>query len=217
MLVEIKKVNKEEIAICTSLDVAETFGKEHRHVLEDIRRISNTISTAEFSALFCEDSYIASNGKRNPMYVMNRDGFALLVMGYNGEKAMRFKLEYIKQFNAMEKALKGKILEREKGIAVRQALTKALQQSSENERMHGHAYSTYTNCIYKALFDKNAKQLREEYGIDKKADLRGCFDKEQLQSIKSMEMLVSGLVDCGWDYSKIKSFIEQTNTKSIAN
>lgn len=217
MLVEIKKVNKEEIAICTSLDVAETFGKEHYHVIEDIRKIQTNISTPEFSGLFCEDSYIASNGKRNPMYVMNRDGFTLLVMGYNGEKAMRFKLEYIKQFNAMEKALKGKILEREKGIAVRQALTKALQQSSENERMHGHAYSTYTNCIYKALFDKNAKQLREEYGIDKKADLRGCFDKEQLQSIKSMEMLVSGLVDCGWDYSKIKSFIEQTNTKSIAN
>lgn len=217
MLVEIKKVNKEEIAICTSLDIAETFGKEHYHVIEDIRKIQTNISTPEFSGLFCEDSYIASNGKRNPMYVMNRDGFTLLVMGYNGEKAMRFKLEYIKQFNAMEKALKGKILEREKGIAVRQALTKALQQSSENERMHGHAYSTYTNCIYKALFDKNAKQLREEYGIDKKADLRGCFDKEQLQSIKSMEMLVSGLVDCGWDYSKIKSFIEQTNTKSIAN
>ena len=217
MLVKIKKVNKEEIAVCTSVDIAEAFEKEHKHVLEDIRKISNTISTAEFSAPFCEDSYIASNGKRNPMYVMNRDGFTLLVMGYNGEKAMQFKLEYIKQFNEMEKALRGKLLEREKGIAVRQALTKALQQSSENDRMHGHAYSAYTNCIYKALFDKNAKQLREEYRIDKKADLRSCFDKEQLQSIKSMEMLVSGLVDCGWDYNKIKSFIEQTNTKSIAN
>lgn len=60
MLVEIKKVNKEEIAICTSLDVAETFGKEHRHVLEDIRRISNTISTAEFSALFSFKSTIVN-------------------------------------------------------------------------------------------------------------------------------------------------------------
>lgn len=217
MLVEIKKVNKEEIAVCTSLDVAETFGKEHRHVLEDIRRIGTSISTAEFSALFCEDSYIASNGKKNPMYIMNRDGFTLLVMGYTGEKAIQFKLDYIKQFNTMEKALKGKLLEREKGIAVRQALTKALQQSSENERMHGHAYSTYTNCIYKALFDKNAKQLREDYGIDKKADLRSCFDEEQLTAIKSMEMLVSGLIDCGWGYDKIKSFIQQTNTKSIAN
>ena len=30
MLVEIKKVNKDEIAVCTSLDVAETFEKEHK-------------------------------------------------------------------------------------------------------------------------------------------------------------------------------------------
>lgn len=37
------------------------------------------------------------------MYYMTRDGFAILVMGYNGEKAMRFKEAYIKQFNAMEK------------------------------------------------------------------------------------------------------------------
>ena len=49
---------------------------------------------------------------------------------------MRFKEAYIKQFNAMEKALQGKLIEREKGIAVRQSLTKALQQSTENERLH---------------------------------------------------------------------------------
>lgn len=65
---------------------------------------------------------------------------------------MRFKEAYIKQFNAMEAVLQGKLIERQKGIAVRQALTKALQQSTENERMHGHAYSTYTNCIYRVLF-----------------------------------------------------------------
>ena len=224
MLVEIKKLNKEERVICTSLDVAETFEKEHKNVLRDIENIKKELSsdlsstnTVEFSALFYEDSYKASNGKKNPMYLMNRDGFTLLVMGYTGAKAMKFKLDYIKQFNEMEKALNGKYLEREKGIAVRQALTKALQQSTENERMHGHAYSTYTNCIYKALFNKNAKQLREEYGIDKKADLRNYFTEEQLKAIKSMEMLVSGLVDCGWDYDKIKSFIMQTNTKQIAN
>ncbi len=26
-----------------------------------------------------------------------------------------------------------------------------------------------------------------------------------------MERLVSGLVDCGWDYGRIKAFIETTN------
>lgn len=125
---------------------------------------------------------------------------------------MKFKEAYIKQFNAMEQALRGKLVEREKGIAVRQALTKALQQSTEDARMHGHAYSTYTNCIYKVLFDMNANQLREKYGIQKRDNLRDCFSSEELRMIQSMECLVSGLVDCGWEYTQIKSFIEQNNT-----
>ena len=146
------------------------------------------------------------------MYYMARDGFTILVMGYTGEKAMRFKEAYIKQFNAMEKILQGKRIEREKGIAVRQSLTKALQQSTENERMHGHAYSAYTNCIYKALFGKNTKQLREELGIGRKENLRDYLSTEELKAIQSMECLVSGLVDCGWGYDQIKEFIQQHNT-----
>lgn len=212
MLVEIKRISKTEMTVVSSLDVAETFKKNHRDVMESIRNIETAISTAEFSALFHLDSYKASNGKMNPMYLMTRDGFTLLVMGYTGEKAMQFKLAYIKQFNAMEKALHGKLIEREKGIAVRQSLTKALQQSTENERMHGHAYSTYTNCIYKVLFGKTAKQLREELGIGKKDNLRDYLSAEELKAIQSMECLVSGLVDCGWGYDQIKEFIQQNNT-----
>ena len=215
MLVEIKKIDREEKVICTSLDVAETFEKEHARVLRDIREMK---CSEEFRlSNFAESKYLNSQNHKMPMYYLTRDGFTLLVMGYTGEKAMKFKEGYIKQFNVMEKTLNSKYLEREKGIAVRQALTKALQQSSENEKMHGHAYSTYTNCIYKALFDKNAKQLREEYELDKKSNIRDYFDEEQLKAIKSMEMLVSGLVDCGWDYDRIKSFIQKTNTKHITN
>ena len=147
---------------------------------------------------------------------MTRDGFTLLVMGYTGELAMKFKEAYIKQFNAMERALRGKQIEREKGIAVRQALTKALQQSTENERMHGHAYSTYTNCIYKVLFGMNASQLREKFGIARKDNLRDCFTADELSAVQSMECLVSGLVDCGWEYDQIKTFIEQNNIRRLA-
>ncbi len=173
MLVETKKLNKKEINVVTSLDVAETFEKEHYHVIEDIRGIQSKISTPDFSGLFYEGEYKASNGKKNPMYYMNRDGFTLLVMGYTGEKAMRFKLAYINQFNQMEELLKGKLIEREKGIAVRQSLTKAIQQSGENERTHGHAYSLYTDLIYRAVFGKNAKQLREELCIKDDAGTGG--------------------------------------------
>lgn len=216
MLVEMKKLNKRERIVVTSLDVAETFEKEHYHVMENIREIQSKISTPEFSGLFYEDEYKASNGKKNPMYLMTRDGFTLLVMGYTGEKAMKFKLSYIKQFNAMEEMLQGKIIEREKGIVVRQALTKALKESGEDERMHNHAYSLYTDLVYKAVFGKNAKQLREEYGITKQDNLRDFFAQEELAKVKSVEMVVSGLVECGWGYDEVKSFIINSTRKLIA-
>lgn len=214
MLVEIMKLGKEERAAVTSLDVAETFGKEHRHVLRDVRELG---CSEEFrQSNFGQSSYLNAQNREQPMIYMTRDGFTLLVMGYTGELAMRFKEAYIKQFNAMEKALRGKLVEREKGIAVRQALTKALQQSEENERMHGHAYSTYTNCIYKSLFGKDAKQLRAQFGVGPKGDLRDCFTAEELAAVQSMERLVSGLVDCGWEYSQVKSFVEQNHSKRLA-
>lgn len=215
MLVEIKTVNKEEVTVVTSLDVAETFGKEHYHVIEDIREIASKISTPEFSGLFYETEYKASNGKKNPMYYMNRDGFTLLVMGYTGEKAMQFKMAYIKQFNAMENALIGKIREREKGIGVRRVLTDSLQRTSENERMHGHAYSTYTDLIYKSVFGKTAKQLRIDLNIGNKENIRDYLTEEELLLVQNAEMLVSSLVGYGWGYGEIKEFLENKSVNKL--
>ena len=214
MLVEIMKVNKEDVTVVTSLDVAETFEKEHRRVLQDIKEMQ---CSEEFRLHnFVQSAYANAQNKKQPMYLITRDGFTLLAMGYNGQKAMKFKEAYIKQFNAMEKSLFERIKEREKGIAVRQALTKALQQSSENERMHGHAYSTYTNLIYKSIFGKDAKHLREEYGISKKDELRDYFSAEELQQVQKAEMLVSSLVEYGWGYDEIKDFILNKIVERIA-
>ncbi len=214
MLVEIKKMNKEETTVVSSLDVADTFVKRHADVLRDIESLQCSREFTERN--FALSSYRDSSGKNNKSYDMTKDGFTILAMGYTGEKAMRFKEAYIRQFNAMEKALIGKMKEREKGIAVRQALTNTLQRSQENERMHGHAYSTYTNAIYKAIFGKNAKQLREEYGIGRQDNLRDKFTAEELSAVQSMEMLVSGLINCGWGYDKIKDFIQENSVKQLA-
>lgn len=214
MLVEIMRMNKEEVTVVTSLDVAETFEKRHDNVLKDIRGLE---CSERFRLLnFEESAYFNSQNKKQPMYYITRDGFTLLAMGYTGEKAVRFKEAYIKQFNAMEKVLLGKIKEREKGIAVRQALTKAIQQSNENERMHGHAYSIYTDVIYKSIFGKNAKQLREDFGISKKDNLRDGFSETELKQVQNAEMLVSSLIGYGWGYDQIKSFVLEQTMKLIA-
>lgn len=90
----------------SSLEVAEKFNKRHTHVLDIIKGFHNDLSTAEFSALFILSSYIASNGKKNYKYLMNRDGFSLLCMGFTGKKALDWKLKYINAFNQMEERLK---------------------------------------------------------------------------------------------------------------
>ena len=206
MLVETMIIQKVERSVVTSLDIAETFEKDHSKVLRDIRELE---CSKDFRlSNFVQYSYVKLQGKKMPMYYMTRDGFTLVAMGYTGEKAMKFKEGYIRQFNEMEKILLGKIRERDKGIAVRQALTNALKESQENAMMHGHAYSTYTDMVYRILFGKSAKQLREEKGLSTKDNLRDFLTEEELKSVQSKEMLVSGLIDCGWGYSQIRDFLK---------
>lgn len=76
--------------------------------------------------------------------------------------------------------------------------------------------SDYTDLIYKVVFGKNAKQLREEYGITKQDNLRDLFSQEELAKVKSVEMVVSGLMDCGWGYDDIKAFVINGVKKLIA-
>lgn len=88
----------------SSRDVAEQFGKEHKDVLEAIRKLM-----AENSALlpmFYKDEYTTVQNRKMPMYYMNRDGFTLLAMGFTGKEALTWKLKYIQAFNMMEEKLK---------------------------------------------------------------------------------------------------------------
>ncbi len=80
MLVEAKRISKAEVTVVSSLDVAETFGKQHAHVLRDIKELE---CSEEFRlSNFGESSYINSQNKKQPMYYMTRDGFTILVIGY---------------------------------------------------------------------------------------------------------------------------------------
>ena len=90
--------------VVSSRQVAEHFGKLHKDVLASIENIR-----AENSALtlmFDKTSYTAGTGKSYPEYLMNRDGFSLLVMGFTGRKSLEWKIKYIQAFNAMEKELR---------------------------------------------------------------------------------------------------------------
>ena len=94
-------------ALTNSLLVAKSFGKEHKHVLDSIRKLIEGCAEISADPMFEETTYVnEQNGQAYPMYLMNRDGFTLLVMDFQGKRAMQFKLEYIKAFNSMEAHIK---------------------------------------------------------------------------------------------------------------
>lgn len=95
---------KENKAVTTSQKVAESFGKEHRTVIRNIRNL--TAQNCAVKKMFVKSTYINSRGQEWPMYYMNRDGFVLLAMGFTGKKALDFKLKYIDAFNKMEQTIK---------------------------------------------------------------------------------------------------------------
>lgn len=93
-------IMKDKQAVTTSLQVAESFEKNHRDVMRTIRNL--TAQNCAVGNMFVESTYVNKQGHEQPMYYMNRDGFTLLAMGFTGKEAVKFKLEYIEAFNKME-------------------------------------------------------------------------------------------------------------------
>ena len=91
--------------VVSSRDIARVFEKEHKIVMRDIRNIiaqdPDWVDGFNFVPISETDSY----GREQPVYLITRDGFTLLVMGYTGAKAMTFKKAYIAAFNKMERSL----------------------------------------------------------------------------------------------------------------
>lgn len=113
--------NGNGVPVTTSVIVAEYFGKNHLHVMEAIRKmlvtIENSIETEsqEVKTYFELSNYETplNNGtgavRKNPMYIMNEEGFTLLAMGFTGEKARLFKIRYIKAFKAMRNVIQNQM------------------------------------------------------------------------------------------------------------
>lgn len=88
--------------VASSRQIAENFGKEHKNVMQ---AVANLVAENSAAKSMFHTATFENRGKQYPMYLMNRDGFSLLVMGFTGKAALEWKLKYIAAFNEMEKKL----------------------------------------------------------------------------------------------------------------
>lgn len=93
---------EKDLMITDSRNIADVFGKQHKHVLESIRNLEKDVPN--FGQMFFEGVLPDSYGREQKVYFMNRDGFSLLAMGFTGSEATRWKLKYINAFNELEKS-----------------------------------------------------------------------------------------------------------------
>ncbi|EAI5863621.1 Rha family transcriptional regulator [Campylobacter coli] len=115
----------------TSLDIAAVFNKRHDNIIAKIE----TFPKDSFTDLnFKASKYIDSTGRILPCYKITRDAFSLLVMGFTGEKAYKWKILFIKAFNEMEKRLRNIEYEKHDKLAFRQSLGYKSQLAQQKQK-----------------------------------------------------------------------------------
>lgn len=204
-------IMKNQQAVTSSLQVAETFEKNHQHVLRDLDNLKEGVQN--WTDLFYEDEYVHPQNKQTyRQIIMNRDGFTLLAMGFTGSKALQFKLKYIEAFNEMENHIKQQLdtsnLSPElqmfnglfKALANQEMATKQLETKvdsiSEIVRMDTKDWRKKANNIIRKIaisqggFDKYKEIGNESYQI---LELRAKCDLDRRLENRRKNMIVQGL------------------------
>lgn len=196
---------KSDQALTTSLKVAEYFGKRHRDVMRAIEDSMASLEGVRKNACpppFTKTTYTnEQNGQKYPMYLLNRDGFMFVVMGFTGKKAAALKWNYIQAFNAMEQILRNQ--KDEQWQQIRSATKVGYKDlSAAVKELYEWAVSHGCKASEKVFYMNFAKLMNKTLGIDPNSRdelaLWQLFEIEKLQFIA--RTIIAGLLARGEDY-----------------
>ena len=196
--------NPQGIAMVDSLFVAEVFGKKHFHVLRDIARLTESKSglSENFAAgNYFLDVYKDATGRKLPHYLMTRDGFTMLIMGYTGPKAMHFKELYIQRFNEMEQCIRSLLSARQEFPM----LTDMICRLHENPKPYH--FSNECDMLNRIVLGMSAKQFRLANGIEKGQSIRPYLTAQQIHALDRLQHLDYGLLYSCPDFQQRKQLL----------
>lgn len=179
---ELMIFERKEQAVVSSRYIAERFGKRHQEVIYAIESRSCDCNgkgckkcsnrgyqqlgilqeeinlKSHLSKMFIKSYYTDSMNRTQREYLMNRDGFALLAMGFTGKEALEWKLKYINAFNQMEAFITERkssewLMTRKQGKLIRRAETDTLANLVEyaeaqgSRNMRKNVYTIYSKLV----------------------------------------------------------------------
>ena len=195
------------VPFTTSKVIAEYGEVAHHTVTRLIQTYESDLN--EFGILRFQIEEKKGRGQPEKHYMLNEEQATLLITYMkNTLPVRRFKKALVKQFYVMHKELTKRAVTRIKAKEAREALTNAIQGLPESPHKQ-MKYKHYTDLAYKVVFGKTSKQLRAEYGIGQKENLRDYFTAEENETVEKVERQISVLIDLGNDYQTIKMAMEK--------
>lgn len=209
--IEVKEYKGQPVV--SSKEVANNFEKEHSKVLRTIKEKIEVNPILASPKYFIESTYVDKSNRHSKEYLLTRDGFSFLVMGFTGAKADTWKLKYIEAFNKMEERLKN--INPYAGISKELqaifAIDKKQQQIEQNvkavkddlEDFKGNAplFNIECDTLQKSLRGKVIKELggkkslaykdksiRTKMYIDAQNQLKREFDVSSYKAIKRCQL-----------------------------
>ena len=198
---EFQLYERKDMPFCSSLQVAEEFGKQHQHVLRDIRELdcSDEFRKTNFGRTSITVDMPNGAQRKDPMFLMRRDGFMFLVMGYRGQKAAAVKEAIIARFNAMEAFIRKYILARDDNPIFTQAIKDAYEEP------HSYHYSNEYDMINRIVLGCTAKQFKELHGLGNVPSIRPFLSDSQYKTIRKLQLEDIRLLYRGVEYNERKS------------
>lgn len=198
-----------------SRKVSKVFDKRHDNVLQAIDNlVKNGCSEIFFVLNFQVTFNKNKSGRKDKIYNMTKDGFMILVMGFTGKNAMKFKEMYINKFNEYKKFYES----RQKLKMESTHLTDSIKnyrelQGKETKPFH---YSNEYNMINKIVLGMNAKQFKQKNNIDENVrTIRDYLNIEQINQIESMQNKNAVMIELGMDYETRKEILSKPTLKTL--
>lgn len=227
---DINLTNNNGKILVSSREVAEKFGKRNSEVNRAIENL--TVQNCTVKNMFIKTTYTSSRGREENEYMMDRDGFSLLAMGFTGKKAIEWKLKFIEAFNQMEEKLKsGNYLSEEEKLKlqlfskdpseVAYAHNRLVELATapliaENEEMKPKAefhdaVSVAKNCVSFGKF-AGTFQNNNDISFGRNKIMDWCRERDYLCSSHNLKNKPSQkMIDCG--YMQYKENVNERNSE----
>lgn len=179
-------IMKDRQAVTTSLNLAESFEKEHKNVIQVIEsKIQSAENSAHYKKMFALGSYVDSRGREQKMYYMNRAGWTFIAVGFSGRKADSFKLKYIEAFDQMEEHIKsGQSKQNDSDleeIKRMNATARVMNATSRQAKIYMDMAKDATTEVNKTLLqDKAVEVLNGEKLLEMPTLRQHLFDSDQI-------------------------------------